>query len=120
MPATPVVPPPSATVEPFQSAGGPPPPESKPKRGKGGLVLIVVLLVLLALAGLGYYLVSTGKVKLGSTVTPKASSSAAPSATPTSNIDTAYSQTDAAVGQLSNDLDNADTALGDKQGDLSE
>jgi hypothetical protein len=112
------MPKPSPTVEPFQSAGGPPPQASEPKRGHKGLIIGLGIVVVLILAAVAYYAVSSGVLKLGSTTKPSPTPSSTPAAA--DNLDSDYQQLDSSVGQLTNDLNDADTALGDKQGDLSE
>jgi uncharacterized protein HemX len=113
--------PPSATVEPFQSAGGPPPPVEAPKKRGGNVVFLVLLLLIIAAATGGYYYWSQGGSLpfLGAKSTPTPSPQASnTSANP--DLDTAMQAADESLGDVDSNLANADTVLGDKQGDLSE
>jgi len=107
-------------VQPFDAAGAPPAPEPEPKKSHTKAIVITAL-ALLALAAAGFYAYQSGLLKsIG--VAPKTAATVTtptPSATP-ADLDAALQEADTALGAVNSSLINADSALGDKQGDVSE
>ena len=119
---SPRMPPPSATVEPFVSAGGPPPTVPAPPKRTGKALGIITAIVLIAGAAVAFYTVPGLQEKFGfAKPTPTATPTATP--TPTSSadaFDASLQDVDTSMDKLDSDLTGTDTSLDDKQGDLSE
>jgi hypothetical protein len=109
----PEMPHPSATVQPFDSAGVPHPSltPSTPKHHKVLRVLAVLAVLVVAAAGYMFYAQFKPVRNAAKTTTP----------TPRPvNIADDYSGFITSLGDVDTSLTNADTSLGDKAGDLSE
>jgi hypothetical protein len=108
------MPKPSATVEPFMSAGGPPPPSGKPK--KSHAKMFVALAVLVILVGAGAYLVLFSGVFKTADNTPSPTTAA----TASQSYTTSLADVDSALSALNTNLADVDSSLNDKSGSLSE
>jgi hypothetical protein len=122
------VPSPSAVVEPFVSGGGPPPSESLPKNNSGIFVMLGIAVVIILAAVVAFYVLhgmKNNKTSSSSIYGSVAVDNSSPSPSPSSSavagsLASSIQGINQSMSDLQTNLASTDTALADKQGNLSE